>query len=86
MLTNVISLVVETLVSWLIDGELRRRFGLLWGPFSPIYGLGAVRITAALNNLKHARLITLFLTDALVGAALEFVGGWFWENFFGALA
>lgn len=86
LITSVIGLVGETLVSWPIDGELRRRYGLLWGPFSPIYGLGAVLITAALNNLKQARTITLFCVAGVVGSGLEFVGGWFWKNFFGVLA
>ena len=86
LITSVIGLVGETLASWPIDGELRRRFGLLWGPFSPIYGLGAVLITVALNRLKNARPIVLFAVAGLVGSSLEFVGGWFWKNFFGVLA
>lgn len=86
LITSVVGLVGETLVSWPIDGELRHRFGLLWGPFSPIYGLGAVLITVALNNLRQARTSTLFAVAGLVGSSLEFVGGWFWKNFFGVLA
>ena len=86
LITSVIGLVGETLVSWPIDGELRRRFGLLWGPFSPIYGLGAVLITVALNNLRQSRTVVLFLVASVVGSSLEFVGGWFWKNFFGVLA
>lgn len=86
LITSVIGLIGETLASWPIDGELRRRFGLLWGPFSPIYGLGAVLITVALNRLKGARLIVLFIAAGAVGSSLEFFGGWFWKNFFGVLA
>lgn len=86
LITSVIGLIGETLASWPIDGELRRRFGLLWGPFSPIYGLGAVLITVALNRLKGARLVVLFAVAGVTGSALEFFGGWFWKNFFGVLA
>lgn len=38
----VFGLVVETLYHYVLFGEWQDRAGFLWGPFSPIYGFGAV--------------------------------------------
>ena len=44
-IASVVGLVLETVVSAPIDGERRNRYGLVWGPFSPIYGGGAALMT-----------------------------------------
>ena len=46
VICSVIGLVVETIVSYPIDGIWKDRAGLVWGPFSPIYGVGGMLITA----------------------------------------
>ena len=45
-IASVGGLIVETIYHMaLYNGELQDRAGLLWGPFSPIYGCGAVLVT-----------------------------------------
>lgn len=85
-LCSVVGLVVETLVSYPVDGVWKDRAGLLWGPFSPIYGVGGVLMTVALNRLADARPVTLFAAAALVGATFECAAGWFWKHAFGIVA
>ena len=79
-------LVVETLVSYPVDGVWKDRAGLVWGPLSPIYGVGGVLVTVALNRLRNARTIVLFAAAAVVGGLFELVAGWFWESAFGIVA
>ena len=79
-------LVVETVVSYPIDGVWKDRAGLVWGPLSPIYGLAAVLFTVILNPLRHKRLTVLFAVSAFAGGFFEFVAGWFWESAFGIVA
>ena len=86
ILASFAGLIIETLVSWPIDGELRRRYGMLLSPLSPIYGVGALLITIALNGLKRLPNFALFLVAGAVGATFEYVAGWFWEAYFGIVA
>ena len=86
ILASVVGLVVETLVSYPVDGAWKSRVGLIWGPFSPIYGLGAVLFTVTLNRLDRAPAPVVFAAAAVVGAAFEFAAGYFWEHAFGIVA
>lgn len=86
VIASVIGLVGETVVSAFVDGYVKSRAGLVWGPFSPLYGLGAVLMTLALNGLKGKSKLLVFSVAAFVGGATEFVAGWFWKNFFGIVA
>lgn len=86
VIASVLGLVVETVVAAFMDGYVKDRAGLMWGPFSPLYGLGAVLMTLALNGLRDHSPLLLFVASALVGGALEFVAGWFWKSAFGIVA
>lgn len=86
VVASVAGLAVETVVAAIMDGFVKDRAGLVWGPFSPLYGLGAVVFTIALNNLRGRNPLLLFATAAVVGGALEFAAGWFWKNAFGIIA
>ena len=83
---SVLGLIGETVVSYFVDGRWENRAGFLWGPFSPIYGVGGVLMTLALARLSDARGGVLFGVAAVVGAAFEWFAGWFWENAFGIVA
>lgn len=86
VITSFIGLVGETIVAALMDGYVKSRAGLVWGPFSPLYGLGAVLMTLSANNLKGRNPVVIFAVCALVGGVLEYFAGWFWESFFGIVA
>ena len=86
IITSILGLIVETLVSYPFDGYFKNRYGLIWGPFSPIYGCGAVLFTVTLNRLDKAPWYVTFLAAAVVGATFEFCAGWFWEHAFGIVA
>lgn len=86
VIASFVGLVGETVVSAFMDGYVKSRAGLVWGPFSPLYGLGAVLMTIAVNNLKGRNPVLVFGVAALTGGLLEYVAGWFWETFFGIVA
>lgn len=79
---------VETVYHYMIEvpGEFQIRAGLLWGPFSPIYGFGAVILTMVLNRFYRANAAVVFLVSALIGGAFEYFVSWFLEYAFGAVA
>ena len=86
MILSFVGLVGEVLVSYVLDGHWESRAGFVFGPFSPIYGLGGVLITVFLNLLRDRNVGLLFLVAAIVGASFEYFAGWFWESSFGIVA
>ena len=78
-------LVIETFVSYPLDGVWKDRAGFVWGPFSPIYGVGAVLFSIALFRLKD-RPALLFVVAALMGGFFEWFVGRTMENLFGFVA
>lgn len=86
LIVSFVGLVAEVFVSYLLDGRWESRAGFVFGPFSPIYGLGSVLITVFLNFMRDRSIATLFLVSAVVGASFEYFAGWFWESSFGIVA
>ena len=83
MVGSVVGLVIETLYCAFALGIYKDRTCMLWGPFSPIYGVGAVLMTVAVNSLWHRNASVIFVVTAIVGGALEFFVSWFLEEVFG---
>lgn len=83
---SVVGLVGETIASYPADGVWKDRAGLVWGPFSPIYGLGAVLMSVVLAPVRARGPFVQFGVAAVVGAAFEYAAGWFWEAGFGIVA
>lgn len=82
----VVGLVVETLVARPLDGVWKDRAGLLWGPFSPIYGVGALLMTVVLNRFATVPAIITFAVATVLGGGFELVVGWGLKHFFGIVA
>ena len=85
---SVLGLVIEVVYHFIVvvPGEYQDRAGMLFGPFSPIYGVGAVLMTMALNRFHDKPVPVIFLVSAVIGGAFEFFVSWFMETAFGAVA
>lgn len=83
---SVFGLGVETLYHAIVFGGWESRAGLIWGPFSPIYGSGAVLLTLFLNRYYHSHNLVIFLISMVVGSALEYITSWGMQTFWGAIA
>lgn len=86
LLVSFLGLFGETVVSFIVDGHWESRAGFVAGPFSPIYGVGAVLFTVFVNPLRSRSSIALFLSSALVGGLFEYIAGWFFEWRYGIVA
>ncbi len=86
MVASVLGLVLEDLFHVVVYGGYESRAGLVWGPFSPIYGVGAVALTLFLNRFYYTHDLVIFLIAMVVGAALEYGASWMMETFWHAIA
>ena len=84
----VIGLVLETIWHMVVvePGVYQDRAGLLFGPFSPIYGMGAVLLTITLNRFYDRNPLVIFLVSAVIGALFEVAVSWFLQTSFGVVA
>ena len=82
---SILGLLLETGYHLVVDGVIQKRFGLVWGPFSPLYGFGAIAMTLVLNRIWNCPAGVIFVATALVGTIVEFACSWGMEYFFGAV-
>lgn len=83
---SIFGLVLETLYHAIVFGGLESRAGLVWGPFSPIYGFGAIALTVFLNRYYHSHNLVVFLIAMVIGSVIEYGASWGMEIFWGAIA
>ncbi|RNL21741.1 hypothetical protein DMP07_00390 [Slackia faecicanis] len=86
MVCCVLGLLIETVYHFVMFGGYQDRAGVLYGPFSPIYGFGAVLMTIALNRFHDKPLPLIFLVSAVIGGAFEYLTSWFMQFAFGIVA
>lgn len=85
---SVLGLILEEVWHMVVvdPGVYQDRAGMLFGPFSPIYGFGAVLMTMALNRFYKKNPLIIFLVSALIGGAFEVFVGWFIQTSFGVVS
>lgn len=86
VVASVVGLVIEDIYHFYLFGNYEDRAGFLYGPFSPIYGVGAVLLTIVLNRFHDKNIVLVFLVSAVVGGAFEYFVSWFMQFAFGAVA
>ena len=83
---SILGLIIETIFHFIVFGDYQDRAGLLFGPFSPIYGCGGVLMTVFLNRFHKSNLVVIFFVSAIIGGAFEYFTSWFMQYAFGAVA
>ncbi|MDI9591273.1 MAG: putative ABC transporter permease [Acidobacteriota bacterium] len=86
LIASFLGLVIEQLYTYAVYGLTESRVGLVWGPFSPLYGFGAVLLTLICWALRRrsAPWWAIFATGVVVGGVLEQATGWGMETLFHA--
>lgn len=85
---SILGLIFEEIWHMTIDdpGVYQDRAGMLFGPFSPIYGFGAVLMTMVLNRFYKKNALVIFAVSAVLGASFEVFVGWFMQTSFGVVS
>lgn len=72
--------IYEEIFYWITEGMLRNR-GILYGPWLPIYGIGALGIYAMKPMKKHP--VLLFVLCAVISGVVEYIIGYVSLRFLG---
>ena len=86
MIGNVVGTTLETLWALLTLHKFEMRVGLVWGPFIPVYGFGAVVMTLLLYKSYKRRDLYIFTAAAIIGGAFEYLCSLFQELAFGTVS
>ena len=78
--------IIEIIWAYMLMSSIEVRVGMVYGPFIPVYGVGACFLTIALHKLYKASDTLLFLISAIVGAGFEYICSWFQETVFGTIS
>ncbi len=80
----VFGFIYETIIAFFKTGELVGKQELIYGPFMPVYGIGAVLFMYVISKNK-GYVKTFFICSAL-GGILEYFYSFFQELFFGTIS
>lgn len=77
--------ITETIFCYVTSGVLMSRSSVVYGPFSIVWGLGCVLLTAVLYRYKESNDRHIFLAGTVLGGAYEYVCSVFTELVFGTV-
>ena len=80
---SILGLLIETIFCYITTGVLESRKGLIWGPFCPVYGVGATILIILLNRYNE-KPIQLFISGSIMGNIIEYSLSYILEAMYGA--
>lgn len=75
--------IIETIYVFITAHIIMRRSSLVLGPFSLVWGIGAVILTVVLSRIKRQNNVSVFIAGFLFGGVFEYLCSVFTEVFFG---
>lgn len=84
LIAGIVGDLVEVVFWFITRGELISRSSLLYGPFSLVWGAGAVLLTLAFHGMDDQGAVRIVLTGTVLGGVYEYICSWLQELLFGA--
>lgn len=81
-----LGVLVETIWCMLLNHTIESRSGLIYGPFNPVYGFGALLITLCLYKIRNKRNYIIFICSMFIGIIFEYICSLFQETAFGTVS
>ena len=81
---SIFGCIAETVYGFLKNGEFYIKKGLIYGPFIPVYGIGAVMYYFVVTKVKHP--VNIFLCSMVLGGVAEYICSYAQEIFFGTIS
>lgn len=79
---SIAGLVIETVFCYVTTGVLESRKGLIWGPFCPVYGVGASLFILILSPYQN-KPVKLFVIGSILGNVIEYLLSFLLEAYYG---
>ena len=94
MVASIIGCMLETIFCLVVEKHFKIRQGVIYGPFIPVYGAGAIffylvvpKITGATaNHTKEVSWVKIFLYTMLLGGITEYLFSYAQECLFGTVS
>ena len=83
---SILGYIFEMIVVLFQKGYFESRQGLIYGPFTPVYGIGAIIYYLILNNIKKDNKIKIFFITAILGGITEYICSLVQEKLFGTIS
>lgn len=86
MIGSIIGYIVEMIVALVQKGHLESRQGVIYGPFTPVYGVGIVIYYLCFSKIKTRQKSKIFLISMLIGGIIEYLCSFLQEKIFGTVS
>lgn len=86
ILGSIIGYIFEMIVVLFQKGYFESRQGLIYGPFTPVYGIGMVVYYLVLKSMDTHNKIEVFLVTMLLGGITEYICSFAQEKAFGTIS
>ena len=83
---SILGYIFEMIVVLFQKEYFESRQGLIYGPFTPVYGIGAIIYYLILNNIKKDNKIKIFFITAILGGITEYICSLVQEKVFGTIS
>ena len=85
LVSSLLGDIIETFYCYIVGGEWMSRSSVLYGPFSIVWGLGAVVLTVVLSRFAEKSDRYIFFIGALIGGVYEYFCSLFTELVLGTV-
>lgn len=86
MIGSTIGYIVEMIVALVQNGHFVSRQGLLYGPFTPVYGIGILVYYVFFKIVKTRNKGIVFLSSMILGGITEYLCSYIQEKAFGTIS
>lgn len=86
MIGSLIGYIVEMIVALVQNGHLESRQGVLYGPFTPVYGIGIIVFYLFFNKVKTRQKGKIFIMSMILGGITEYLCSFLQEKIFGTVS
>ena len=83
---SILGYIFEMIVVLFQKGYFESRQGLIYGPFTPVYGIGAIIYYLVLNKVKTRNKLKIFFITMILGGATDYISSFIQEKAFGTIS